>query len=97
MADKEKVRVLTLDEVMNRSGIGYEEDWLPPDGDVPALKTLKPCVYLMGDVLVFDEQYKYCDRTEPDWTAKRYDEKYGFRIWTGKPTEQQREETEWSR
>ena len=57
MADKEKVRALTLDEVMNGSGTGYEEDWLPPDGDDPAIKTLKPCVYLMGDVLEFDLCY----------------------------------------
>ena len=90
-------RVLTLDEVLNSSGTGYEEDLLPPDGDIPAYKTLKPCVWLMGDILEWDEEYGYCDHTERDVTANHYGTKYfGFRVWTGMPTEEQMEATAWS-
>ena len=88
-------RVLTLDEVLTGKGCGWIENWFEPDEETgaPDYKELFECAWCYGGVVMMESGM--LDHSEPEHVKKFYGKKYGTRIWTGRPTEEEREATPW--
>lgn len=58
---------------------------------------LGPCAYLRGFILSMecDTDCDYVDITDSGAMMANYGKRYGLRIWTAKPTDEQREAAEW--
>ena len=81
--------VLSADGIKEGSGSGIIENWLPPcDGEEESIELI-PCAYCYGHIV---------DNTGAVWKSDgdMYGKKYGYRVWTVKPTDEQREAVKWN-
>lgn len=87
-------RVLTLEEVMTTGGVGYVEDWFEGDGELPEEKTVNECAWLRGAIILYEPEAHYTDVCYQDAVERGYNRRYGMRVWTAKPSDQEREAVE---
>lgn len=94
MAAMPAPRVLPLDEVMETAGSGWCEDWWPadPEDDTPEEHSLRQVGWCRGNVI--DDSGS---TSGPGHLRDKYLEKYGFRIWSTKPTEAEMEAAPWTK
>lgn len=90
-----EAKVLTKKEIMAGQGVGWLENWMRADEESPEMKYVVPCAWLLGNVLEKDTETDYVGHSTPEQVARQYGKKYGLRIWTDKPTDEQREATPW--
>ena len=84
--------VVTLDELINGVGIGYEENWLKgEDGEEDSFEVNR-CAWCNGGVVLNDAEYVSRAVLE-----RLYNKPYGLRVWSREPSEEQREKTPWAR
>ena len=89
-------RVIPFDELEISAGAGWCEMWYPADEEEgePECFVIFRCAYLFGSILMEDGgggasvSYKGSVR---EW----YNKKYGGRVWTDPPSEQDRKEAKW--
>ena len=89
----EETRLLSPEEAATATGSGYLENWIEPgdeDGpDAPETKLLYPAAWCCGKAVnSAGEVMKLSD-------ARWYNRKYGYRVWTGEPTDEQVDTTPW--
>ena len=84
-------RVVTLDELINGAGVGYEENWLKgEDGEEDSFEVNR-CAWCNGGVVLNDSEYVSRAALE-----RLYNKPYGLRVWSREPSEEQREKTPWA-
>lgn len=85
-------RVISLDELNTTSGAGWLEVWLEgdPDEGMKEEKFLIECGWCKGNYITDDGDFSIAD-----YIQTHYNKKYGIRIWTAKPTDEQREAVRW--
>lgn len=85
-------RVISLDELNTTSGAGWIEVWLEgdPDEGMEEEKFLTECGWCKGNYITDDGDFSIAD-----YIQTHYNKKYGIRIWTAKPTDEQREAVRW--
>ena len=84
-------RVVTLDELINGVGIGYEENWLKGEDGEEDSFVLDECAWCKGGVVVNDSEIVSRAALE-----RLYNRPYGLRVWSRKPSAGQREKTPWA-
>ena len=73
-------------------GAGWVEIWYEPEDGEPESFEIMRCVWLFGNLMVDDG----CHSTTDAENLKRmYNKRYGQRIWTNCPTEEQRKAAKW--
>lgn len=73
-------------------GAGWVEIWYEPEDGEPESFEILRCVWLFGNLMVDDG----CHSTTDTENLKRmYNRKFGQRIWTNCPTEEQRKAVKW--
>ena len=83
--------VVTLDELINGAGVGYEENWLKGEDGEEDSFVLDECAWCKGGVVVNDSEIVSRAALE-----RLYNRPYGLRVWSRKPSEEQREKTPWA-
>ena len=86
-------KVLTLEELENTHGYGYEEMMFAGDEEEPAGVELMACVWINGHIMLADGNSA---DTGSDVFRERYGRRNGNRIWYGKPSAEQREAEPWN-
>lgn len=92
MKDNE-ARALTLRQLNEGCGAGWIETRLAPeDGDDSEgdVFELAPCAWCCGNLIMDDGS-----SATRSMLQDLYGKKYGLRLWTDRPTEEQREATLW--
>ena len=89
-AELKTARLLTMEEVLTTKGAGWIENWFAADEDEPESFELSEVAWCYGTLAHADG-----DGTPSEFVEKQYLKKYGMRIWTEKPTEEQRKAVEW--
>lgn len=89
MKTEEKPRLYTLKELREGCGGGWYECWLMESDAEPETKELQPCGWCLGHIIL---EYGSNGPIIEDW----YNVKYGYRIWSGKPTDEEREAEPWN-
>ena len=84
-------RVVTLDELINGAGVGYEENWLRGEDGEEDSFVLDECAWCKGGVVVNDSEYVSRAALE-----RLYNRPYGLRVWSREPSAEQREKTPWA-
>ena len=90
----EPAHLLTPEEAATSAGVGYLEnsfnEELDIDGSIrPEKKFIMRAAWVNGRAIT--ESGEVFKLTDPVF----YNRKYGFRVWSGEPTDQQMEETPW--
>lgn len=85
-------RVISLDELMNTSGCGYVEAWFEaePGEGMQEEKVLIECAWCRGSYVTEDG-----DISNPVYIRGQYNRRYGLRVWSARPTDEQRKAVEW--
>lgn len=83
--------VVPLDELINGVGIGYEENWLRGEDGEEDSFVLDECAWCKGGVVVNDS-----DIVSRAALERLYNRPYGLRVWSRKPSAEQREKTPWA-
>lgn len=90
MPDREKP--IPWNDLEISCGAGWVEIWYEPEDGEPESFEIMRCVWLFGNLMVDDG----CHSTTDTENLKRmYNRKYGQRIWTNCPTEEQRKAAKW--
>ena len=90
MPDREKP--IPWNDLEISCGAGWVEIWYEPEDGEPENFEIMRCVWLFGNLMVDDG----CHSTTDAENLKRmYNRKYGQRIWTNCPTEEQRKAAKW--
>lgn len=90
MPDREKP--IPWNDLEISCGAGWVEIWYEPEDGEPESFEIMRCVWLFGNLMVDDG----CHSTTDAENLKRmYNRKYGQRIWTNCPTEEQRKAAKW--
>ena len=87
---KARARVLEEYEVMTTCGGGWIENWLAPEDGEPECFDMQMCAWCNGYLVTGDGS-----TTGRDVVAEQYGKKYGMRMWTDRPTDEQREAAKW--
>lgn len=87
-------RVLSLEEVKSGKGAGWMENWVEPD-EGPEIKELLECAWIRGAALVYYTMGYTDYASEGEFFDRMYGKKYGFRIWTGRPSPALMESEPW--
>ena len=83
--------LVTLDELINSAGVGYEENWLKgEDGEEDSFEVNR-CAWCNGGVVLNDSEYVSRAALE-----RLYNRPYGLRVWSRMPSMEQREKTPWA-
>ena len=92
LLEEKEPRVLTLEELMSSSGGGFVEIWFEgdPEEELKEEKVLIECGWCRGCYVSEDGDF-----SNEDYIAWQYNKRYGLRIWTGRPTDEQREAVKW--
>ncbi len=89
----EPTHLLTPEEAATATGCGWLENWIPGDEEdgtaEPETKLLYPAAWCCGKAVnSAGEIMKLADK-------RFYNRKYGYRVWTGEPTDEQVDATPW--
>ena len=92
LKEEQVPRVLALEEVLEGSGGGWAEDWLEAceEDGTPEERVLRQVAWCRGCVIDGT-----CSSLDADRLREFYLRKYGTRIWTGLPTDEQRMAEPW--
>lgn len=83
--------VVPLDELITSAGVGYEENWLRGEDGEEDSFVLDECAWCKGGVVVNDSEIVSRAALE-----RLYNRPYGLRVWSRKPSAEQREKTPWA-
>jgi hypothetical protein len=83
-------RVLALDEVLGSKGAGWLENWFEADESEPESFELSEVAWCYGTLAHIDG-----DVSTEDYVKRWYNRRYGMRIWSAKPTDEEREREKW--
>lgn len=89
-------RLMSLEELLDGWGCGWEETWLIGDDEEPERIDLEACVWIDGHVMLASGSTG--DARGYYW-QEHYGRKYGIRVWAGRgeiPTMEQRQHTPWA-
>ena len=89
MRTEGKPRLYTLKELREGCGGGWYEVWLRESGEDPEMKEIQPCGFCRGYFVL--DYGSNGTILEDDYNAR-----YGFRIWTAEPTDEEREAEPWN-
>ena len=84
-------RILPWGCVLTSVGCGWVEEWIAadPEEDLPERKELQVCAWAFGHVVTVDGPFLV------SYMSDNYNQRHGGRIWTDKPSEEQREAVKW--
>ena len=83
--------LVPLEELLTGAGVGYEENWLRgEDGEEDSFEVNR-CAWCNGGVVLNDSEYVSRAALE-----RLYNRPYGLRVWSWKPSKEQRERTPWA-
>lgn len=92
-------RVLEPEEI-GEAGTGWREDWYEPEDGEEEYKSLCRVAWVRGNSVEAEEPDEHglfglsYGSVVPD---DRYNQPYGWRLWTEKPSEELREKTPWEK
>ena len=92
LKEEQGPRVLALDEILEGAGGGWAEDWweASEEDGTPEERVLRQVAWCRGCVIDGT-----CSSLGAERLREIYQKKYGTRIWTGLPTDEQRTAEPW--
>lgn len=88
-------RVLRLEEVKSGKGAGWLENWFKPDDEGPEIKELLECAWIRGAAVTYYTMGYTDYYGEGEIFDRMYGKKFGFRIWTDRPSPALMESEPW--
>ncbi len=89
-AADEEARPLGLYEVLGGAGGGWAEEWYEAEAGEPEVFMVRECGWCYGNLI-----FKDGDTVDANYVVSHYLKPYGIRIWSAKPTDEQRKTYRW--
>ena len=86
-----KPRIMTIDELRDTVGHGWEENWIEPEFEGGADRfELTPCAWCLGSIALPENCHATVGQIE-----SLYNKRYGLRMWSDFPAPEDTEAAPW--